>query len=242
MRIPTAALLGLCAATSLACHHTPPPSGSPVAATPSGRLEGTVTYRSRIALPPGSVVRVTLGDTAAGGMRWTQVIATTGENVPVPFSIPFDAALTRPDSTYFAIASIQSGGRITFASPVWVPALGPGAPASLELVLRIPDPLVGAWTRPVPSQESRTEGIELTPQGSLVLINICSMRGVSWNRSGDTLELATNTERYPDPLILRTTISQVDDTGLVIEKGGGYFVGRWHRRPLDRPLHDDCPR
>jgi uncharacterized lipoprotein YbaY len=242
MRFTPAAVLALCAASVLACHHTPPPSGPPVAAMPSGRLEGTVTYRQRMALPPGSVIHLTLADTAPGGRRWTQVITTSGENVPIHFSISYDAALLRPDSTYFAAASIQSGGRIAFASPAWMPALGPGAPASLELVLRVPDPLVGTWARPIPSQASRTEGIELTPQGQLVLVNICSMRGVSWSRSGDTLALATNTERYPDPLTLRTTMHEIDDTGLVVEKGGGYFVGRWSRQPLDRPLRDECAR
>ena len=235
------AALGLCVTGAISCRHGPPASApSPAVATPSGRLEGTVTYRPRIALPSGSIIRVTLADTAPGGTRWTQVITTTGQNVPVRFSVPFDAALIRPDRPYLAVASIQTGGRLTFASPAWVLALGPGAPASLELVLGIPDPVVGTWTRPIPTQGSRTEGLELTPEGGLALINICSMQGVSWRRSGDTVVLATRTERYPDPMMLRAIIRQVDDTGLVIERGGGYFVGRWTRLPMNGTLASDC--
>lgn len=232
----------LCLATAAAActHHSPGSGPSPEMATPSGRLEGSVTYLSRIALPAGSVIRVTLADTAPGGTRWTQAIITAGENVPIHFSIPYDASLIQPDRPYLAVASIESGGRLTFASPAWVPALGPGAPSSIELVLRVPDPLAGIWIRPIPTQESRTEGMNLTPQGDLVLINICSMRGNYWRRSGDTLVIATSTERYPDPVTLRAAIHQFEDSALVVERGGGYFAGRWSYLSPGHSLADEC--
>ena len=232
----------LCLATgAAACTHQSSSSApSPEVATPSGRLEGSVTYLSRIALPARSIIRITLADTAVGGMHWTQVIVTAGENVPIHFSIPYDASLIQPDRPYFAAASIESGSRLTFASPAWVPALGPGAPASIELVLRVPDPVAGIWTRPIPTQESRTEGMDLTPQGDLVLINICSMRGDYWRRSGDTLVIATSTERYPDPVMLRAAIRQFEDSVLVVERGGGYFAGRWTHLSPGYSLADEC--
>ena len=239
MRLATS-LLCLAAGASACMHQSSSSAPSPEVATPSGRLEGSVTYLSRIALPAGSIIRVTLADTAAGGLRWTQVITTAGENVPIQFSVPYDASLIQPDRPYFAVASIQSGGRLTFASPAWVPVLGPGAPAAIELVLRVPDPVAGTWIRPIPTQESRTEGMELTPQGDLVLINICSMRGDYWQRSGDTLVIATSTERYPDPVMLRAAIRQLEDSMLVVERGGGYFAGRWSYLSPGHPLSDEC--
>ncbi|MFI5209564.1 MAG: YbaY family lipoprotein [Gemmatimonadales bacterium] len=241
MRLTTTPWFLCLAAGAIACmHHASGPAPSPAVATPSGRLEGSVTYLSRIALPAGSIIRVTLADTSTGGMRWTQVITTGGENVPVHFSVSYDASLIVPGHSYFAVASIQSGSRLTFASPTWVPALGPGASTSIILELRAPDPLSGIWIRPIPTQETRTEGIDLTPQGDLVLINICSMRGDHWRRSGDTLVIATSTDRYPDPVFLRATVRQLEDSVLVIERGGGYFAGRWSHLAPGHSLADDC--
>jgi len=241
MRLATATwVLGLTAGATACSHQSSGSAPSPEMATPSGRLEGSVTYSSRIALPAGSILRITLADTAAGGMRWSQTIVTGGENVPIRFSIPYDASLIQPGRSYLAVASIQSGGRLTFASPAWVPAIGPGAPASLELLLRVPDPLAGVWIRPVPTQESRTEGMDFTPQGDLVLINICSMRGDFWRRSGDTLVIATSTERYPDPLLLRAAIRLLEDSVLIVERGGGYFTGRWSHIAPGHSLADEC--
>lgn len=235
-------VLGVLACGTVACRHSHPgiPAAAPVAATPAGRLEGTVTYRQRIALAPGAVIKVSLADTSAEGLRWNQVIITTGENVPIHFSVPFDPASLRPGWTYFAVASITVRERLIFASPAWAPALGPGAPDVLELVLGTPDPVAGTWTRPIPTQETRTEGLELSPQGGLTLLNICSLRGVSWRRQGDTLLLATRTDRYTDPVATRAVVVMPEDSLMTIGGGAAYFSGRWTRLPAGSHLADDC--
>jgi uncharacterized lipoprotein YbaY len=70
----------------------------------SGVLTGTVTYVEDEALPPGSVINVQLQDVSkmdvAAEVIATQVITTSGETVPIPFTLVYDPAQIEPRFTY----------------------------------------------------------------------------------------------------------------------------------------------
>jgi putative lipoprotein len=85
----------------------------------AGKLSGTVTYRQRIALPPGAVVEVSLVDVAKmdapsrtiGSVR----VPTQGRQVPIPFELRYDADRSADPSEYAVQARIEDGrGRLLF--------------------------------------------------------------------------------------------------------------------------------
>ena len=87
----------------------------------------------------------------------------------------------------------------------------------------------GTWVRSIRGQEDRTEGLCLGPGGNLGFIGIHSMTGLTWEVSGDTLTLATNTGRYPDPQESRAPITKLTADSLVIGEGAGYLSGTYTR-------------
>jgi putative lipoprotein len=117
-------------ALALAC-------AAPVA---TARVTGTVTYRERMALPPGAVVRVTLLDISMIDMApraiAEQELHPAGQ-VPVPFVLAFEPREIEKDHRYGLRATIEDAR----GQPLWIsaaaePVLTQGAPDALELVLR----------------------------------------------------------------------------------------------------------
>ncbi len=81
-------------------------------------LSGTVTYRERIALPAGSIVTVEINDVSradapALNIASTEII-TTGENVPIPFEINYDASKLDSRMSYSVSAKIMTDGQLRF--------------------------------------------------------------------------------------------------------------------------------
>ncbi len=116
----------------------------------SGRLTGVVTYRERVALPPGSVVRVTLQDVsradAPADLIDSQTITTSGENVPIPFELSYDPAHIDPRNRYVVRAEIRDGaGGLLWTSDTAYPVITEGAPGDpVEIVVkRVMDPTGG---------------------------------------------------------------------------------------------------
>jgi uncharacterized lipoprotein YbaY len=108
----------------------------------SAAVTGTVTYLERIALAPGSVVTVSLDDVSRADAPainlGRQVITTTGQQVPIPFSIPYNPATIDPRFTYAVSARIDApNGALLFITDMRYPVITNGAPTSnIELVLR----------------------------------------------------------------------------------------------------------
>jgi putative lipoprotein len=105
-------------------------------------VTGTVTYRPRIALPPGAVITVRLQDISladAPAVLLDEVVITTnGEQVPIPFTLTYDPAAIEDRATYAVAARIEIDGRLAFISDTTVPVITQGAPTQDVVVLVVP--------------------------------------------------------------------------------------------------------
>ena len=112
-----------------ACSATPP-SPAPNMQT----LTGTVTTRVRMAIPPDADVRVALIEIAGGNAPATVFAETRftagGRQVPIPFSLPYDAARVDAGRTYALTADIRVRDRIVFRTTGTHPALTRDAPTT----------------------------------------------------------------------------------------------------------------
>lgn len=104
------------------------------------RLNGTLTYRQRIALPDSATVSVILADVSLAdapaidlGMH---TFVSEGRQVPLPFSIEYDPALVDPAHTYAVRARIDIDGKLAWTSDTVTPVITRGAPSdSVEVIL-----------------------------------------------------------------------------------------------------------
>jgi putative lipoprotein len=85
------------------------------------QVTGSVSYRERMALPPGSVVRVQIQDVSIADAPTTilgeQVIITEGEQVPFSFAISYAASEIQENRRYSVAARITDpDGRLLFIS------------------------------------------------------------------------------------------------------------------------------
>lgn len=107
--------------------NTPQPAESPLA-----KLEGTVTYLSRMALPPNSVIEVKLEDISRADapsiVMASQTIELQGQQVPIPYVLEYDPAKINPAMRYVVSARITENGKLTWISTTMHPALTRGAP------------------------------------------------------------------------------------------------------------------
>jgi putative lipoprotein len=96
-------------------------------------LTGEVTYRERIALPEGSLLRVKLIDLTAPGtptrVEAEAAIADPGQ-VPLTFTLNFDDRVVQPDHQHALVAEISAGLKLWFrnAEPYAVDPRAPEAP------------------------------------------------------------------------------------------------------------------
>ncbi len=89
--------------------------------------------------------------------------------------------------------------------------------------------LVGTWVRPIPGGGAGLEGIVLDADGGFGLIGIHTMHGLTWRLEGDTLILATNTQRYPQPLETRLRVVQTSQASLTLQADANYLGGTYTR-------------
>jgi putative lipoprotein len=114
-------------------------------------LRGTVSYRERMALPPGAIVEVWILDVSPMPETVPLVAETkihaTGRQVPLEFTLPYDPSRVDVARDYGVKAAIRDGDRVWFESPEPVRVLTKGHPAEVALLLQR-----------VPESESRTPG------------------------------------------------------------------------------------
>lgn len=145
---------------------------TPVAS--SSAVTGTVSYVQRIALPPDAVLTVRLLDVSRADAPSVtlaeQTILLAGRQVPVPFSLAYDASAVDPRHTYAVRAEIRQGEDLRWTTDTMVPVLTRGAPSSgVEIRLAMvggsagvpPAPLVGSSWRLV--RIARADGGEVRP-------------------------------------------------------------------------------
>lgn len=120
----------------------------------SRNLNGTVTYRERIALPPSAVVEVKLVDVSRADAP-SQTIAETSirpaGQVPVSWQLRFDDADITPGRRYALQARISVDGELWFITTTHHPVLA-GGPDKTGIVVQrvarqsdIPLTPVGRW-------------------------------------------------------------------------------------------------
>jgi len=101
-----------------------------------GQIDGTVTYRERMMLPPGALVEVQLQDVSradalATVMATVKSVPETGP--PYPFMIKYDPASIDSRMRYALRATISMGEKLMFTSTEYIdPFAGPqGEPVNI---------------------------------------------------------------------------------------------------------------
>jgi putative lipoprotein len=100
-------------------------------------VSGTVTYRERMALPPGAVVVVSLLDVSradAPAVTMAEQRIEVEHQVPIPFSLRIDADRFDPRYRYSVAARIEIDGRPAWMSDTHHPVTVDGV-ADLEIVV-----------------------------------------------------------------------------------------------------------
>jgi putative lipoprotein len=115
------------------------PSASAPTAGPTRRVvSGTVSFRERIALPPGAVVTVRIADVSrADGpavILAQNAIAVSGQ-VPVPFELAVDAADVDERADIAVWARLRSAVG-TWVSDTHTPVLTRGAGNTADVIVR----------------------------------------------------------------------------------------------------------
>lgn len=113
---------------------------SQTAAAPALMVEGSASYRERIALPPGAVLLVkvedvSLMDAPAKVLAEHQQVLG-GKQVPLAFAIPLAPELVDARRRYGVRATIFVDGQMRFTSTRHYPVLTQGAPKRQDLLLQ----------------------------------------------------------------------------------------------------------
>ena len=104
-------------------------------------VTGTVTYRERIAMPPGAIVTVRLEDVSladASAVLVAQQVITNPGNVPVPYSVEYDSMMINPVRTYAVRAEIRVGATLWATTTSSYPVITGGSPSSgVEILVQL---------------------------------------------------------------------------------------------------------
>lgn len=97
-------------------------------------IAGSVTYLTRIALPPNAIlkVRIQSGQRTLADQRYE----LNGAQVPIPFSATVDRDLMGKKASATVSARIEAGGKLLFASAKPTPATKNGQPVPVNIVLK----------------------------------------------------------------------------------------------------------
>jgi putative lipoprotein len=101
-------------------------------------VEGTASYRERIALRPGAVLEVELLDISradAPADRLASIRIKAPGQVPIPFTLHYDPALIEANHSYAVTAKLILRGEVVFRSDTVHPVLTPGAGDSVEILM-----------------------------------------------------------------------------------------------------------
>ena len=100
-------------------------------------LEGSASYRERLAMPPGAVLEVELYDVSRqdAPAPLLSAIAIRAESVPVPFQLLYDPAMIDERYSYAVTAKLVVDGETVFRSTSVHPVLTRGAPDRVEILM-----------------------------------------------------------------------------------------------------------
>ncbi len=112
---------------------------APAAAAQDARVSGSISYRERIALPPGFVVKVQLLDVSrqdAPAEIVNSIELTPAHQIPIPYEIGFDETRINPRHSYAVRGQILVEGRLWFTSTQVIPVITRGAPRHADIWLQ----------------------------------------------------------------------------------------------------------
>jgi putative lipoprotein len=102
-------------------------------------IQGTATYRERMALPSGAVLEATLEDVARADAPATTIASTrvtSPGNPPIAFTITYDPTRIVQTHRYAVRAKILVDGKLLFTSDTEAPVITQGSPTTVSLMLR----------------------------------------------------------------------------------------------------------
>jgi len=117
-------------------------------------VSGTITYRERIPLSPGAMVRISLNDTSyADGpseLIAEQTITDPGQ-IPIDFRVPYPREAIDSRNTYSISVRIEEAdGRLAFINDTAYDVITKGNPNKVDMVLVMVEPapemVDGEWT------------------------------------------------------------------------------------------------
>ena len=128
-----------------ACGGGSEPTDASDSETAMAVMNGTVTYRERMALRLDSVVTVrlediSLADAPALVLAETS-LETRGQSIPIPWQLEYDPKRIRENMSYAVRAQIRDGqGALLWTSDTVHPVLTRGAPSDDVEILVVPVP------------------------------------------------------------------------------------------------------
>jgi putative lipoprotein len=168
-------------------------------------IQGTASYRDRMALPEGAVLEVELLDISradAPSERLALLRIKPQGQVPIPFTLPYDPALIDERYTYAVTAKLIQEGRVLFRSDTVHPVLTRGAGDTVAvMMIRMPGEraqptLVGpTWVAEDIDQQGVIDNLQshvtFTPEGRVQGSGGCNAFTGSYTLEGDRLEIGT---------------------------------------------------
>ena len=108
----------------------------------TAQVTGTLTYRERIALPPGAVAEVWLLDTSLADAPAVEIAyqkITDPGNPPIPFVLEYDTSKIQERMQYSVRATIRHADQLLFTSDTHYPVLTRGAGNTADVLLIMVD-------------------------------------------------------------------------------------------------------
>lgn len=133
------------------------------ASVPMSQLNGNVTYRERIALPPETEVRVALEDVSvadAPAKLVAEQLIHPVQQVPIPFALSYDNRAIEPKNRYRLVAEIRnSANQLLWRSKEPADPFNKKAELNnIELLVK----RVGAADKPLPTWHYRCDDVDFT--------------------------------------------------------------------------------
>ena len=196
------------AGTALVLSACSAPAERPTTPPETLTLRGNLTYRERIAVPPGSVAEATLSDVsladAPARVLARQTIAMEGRQVPVPFSLTVDRAQLKPRMRYSVSGTIRdSRGNLLWTTDTMhsVDPVSPAGDMGTLMMVRVSSP-PQTGTPPLQGAEWVVEDIggagiidnsrvtiQFGNDGRVVGRGGCNSYGAAYTQSGDSLKI-----------------------------------------------------
>jgi putative lipoprotein len=111
--------------------------------TQTEKIQGSVTYRERIALPPTAQLEIVLADVSLADAPYRKISdlkITPAGQVPIQFTIEYDPTKINPNFTYAVMARITDDGKLLFINDTSYQVITRGRPNSVEMVLKRVNP------------------------------------------------------------------------------------------------------